>query len=282
MKVFGRCLFLLCTMLSLAANAQTASTFSGGAHGESLAHTGSVYQGVMSIYGNIAGIAYVEGTAMDVSYDGRFNLAELSTASVSAVYGGKFGSVGILASRFGFDSYSENKLGIAYARKLGSGFSIGGMLDILQYNADGFQGTNKITFEAGIYNEVSSRVHIGLHIFSPGTVRISQVQELPTRVSLGVKYFASKKAAVIVDLTKIAERDLEFKVAVDYALHSKVGLRAGSNFTQSTFHFGSYYSIGEDIRLAAAYSYNNVLGSTPSISLTYGGFVSMPSISEVR
>jgi len=255
-------------------SAQTASVYSGGAHGESLAHTNTTFQGLMGLYGNIAGIAFMEGLAADVSYDRRYNLSELSTGSVAVAYGGGFGSVGLLASKYGFDSYSETKLGVAYARKLGKGLSIGGMLDLLQYNVEGFGTTNKITFEASLYSELTDKVHLGAYFFSPGTVSLTEIQQIPSRVSLGVKYFVSPKAVLIADITKIAERTIEVKIATDYQLQDRFGLRLGANITQYSFHAGTYVNLTDDVRLTVAYSYSSNLGSTPSLSLTYRGVVS--------
>lgn len=252
---------------------QTGSTYAGGAHGESLAHTTSVFQGVAGLYGNIAGLAYVDGLTGDVSYDRRFNLQELSTASIGIAYGSDFGTVGLQASKYGFDSYSETKVGFGYGRKLGTGLSIGGMLDLLQYNVEGFGTTNKITFEASLYSELTDKVHMGVHIFSPGTVSLTEIQQLPSRISLGVKYFVSPKAVLIADLTKIAERALEFKLAADYQLQERFGVRLGANVTQYSFHAGAYLTLSEKLRLTGAYSYSTNLGSTPALSISYGGFV---------
>lgn len=261
---------------------QTASTYAGGAHGESLARTTSTFQGIVGLYGNIAGIAYVEGFAGDVSYDRRYNLQELSTASLGVAYGSGFGTIGLQASKYGFDSYSETKLGFAYARKLGKGLSLGGMLDLMQYNVEGFGTTNKITFEASLYSELTDKVHLGVHIFSPGTVSLTQIQQVPSRISLGVKYFVSPKAVLIADFTKIAERTLEFKLAADYQLQEQFGIRVGANVSQYSFHAGTYVILSEKIRLTGAYSYSTNLGSTPSLSITYGGFVSRDPLSTRR
>ncbi len=255
---------------AIAGHSQTASLFSGGAHGESLAHTSTTFQGISGIYGNIAGLAYIDGYAGDASYNGRYNLKELATVSLAGAYGTRLGTFGILASRYGFESYSESKVGLAYARKIGRGLYLGGMLDLLQYSSEGHGTTNKITFEGSLYSELTDRIHMGVSFFSPGTVKLTEIQSIPSRLSIGVKYMVSSKATLIADVTKIAERIAEVKLAVDYELTERVGLRMGSSVSLSTFHVGSYVSITENIRLTGAYSYSNHLGSTPSVSFTYG------------
>jgi len=202
-------------LIACSISAQTASNFYGGAHGESLAHTNSTFTGIAGIYGNIAGLAYVEDMGVDVSYDSRYGLSELSTASVAAAFKAGGGTFGLLASRYGFDQYSENKIGFAYGRKLSKRISLGGMLDLLQYNAGNLGNTNKITFELGLYAELTDRIDLGVTIFSPGTVALSDVQTLPSRISMGVKYKVSTKTTLILDATKIAERALEGRLAVD-------------------------------------------------------------------
>lgn len=250
--------------------AQTASFFAGGAHAESLAHTNTTFQGVTGLYGNIAGLAYVEGFAGDVSFDNRYSLIELSTASIGAAYGSSYGTFGMMASKYGFEAYSENKIGLAYAMKLGRGLSLGAMFDVFQYSVEGYGSATKMTFEASVYSELTDKVHLGASFFSPQTVSLTNVQDIPARLSFGVKYFVSPKATIYADVTKVDKQDAEFKFAVSYQLHKRLGLRLGSNVLQSAFYAGLYFPITDDLRITGAYSYHQKLGNTPSISLSYG------------
>lgn len=268
MKKYSLILFFFLIVCGNAVG-QIASIFSGGAHGESLAHTNSTFQGVLGLHGNIAGISFADGVAADASFDARYGLSELSTMSISGVYGTDMGTFGLMAMKYGFESYSENKIGIAYGRKLGKGLRIGGMLDVIQYQVDNYGMATKLTFEAGIYSELTDKVHLGAYFFSPSTVSLTNVQDIPSRLSFGVKYFVSPKATLIADLTKISKRDLDIKFAVDYALQERLGLRMGANITQGSFHAGTYIELTPDIRVTGGYSYHVNLGSTPSISLTY-------------
>ena len=63
------------------------------------------------MYTNQAGTAFLEGWAVDVSVDRRFNLEELTTFSFAATTSLNFGTVGILVGQYGFDAYSEQKIG---------------------------------------------------------------------------------------------------------------------------------------------------------------------------
>lgn len=270
MNLFYRYLIVIAVMSSNRVTSQVSTHYFGGAHSESLAHTTSVFQGLSGIYGNIAGLSYLNGLAADVSYDRRFNLEELSTVSLSAAYGTKNGTIALIAGKYGFDQYSEGKLGLAYARKLGNGFSVGGMLDLFQYNIEGQSTANRISFEVSLYSEVSDKIHVGVHIFSPGTVTLTDIQRLGSKVALGVKYMVSKKATIYTDIEKISELPVQFKLAVDYQVQEKFGLRIGNNFSQGVFHIGAYLDITNNVRGTMAYSYHQMLGSTPSLSISYG------------
>ena len=156
---------------------------------------------------------------------------------------------------------------------MGKGLALGGMLDLQQFNTETNGTANKITFEVGLYSELTKKLHVGVHIYSPGTVSLTSIQNIPSRISLGVKYMVSKKAILSAEATKISERSIEVKMAVDYELQERLGLRFGSNITQSSIHAGIYIKASEKLRITGAYSYNINLGSTPSISLSYGGFL---------
>ncbi|MEL7159714.1 MAG: hypothetical protein AAFN92_03070, partial [Bacteroidota bacterium] len=55
----------------------------------------------------------------------RFGHSELTLASLGATYGTNAGGFGLQLASFGFDTYRENQVGLAYGRRLSQKFTIG-------------------------------------------------------------------------------------------------------------------------------------------------------------
>lgn len=270
---FRNKIFLLAGLLfigcSWSANGQSSFFASGGAHTLSLAENGTMFQGISSIYTNPAGLATIKNYALDVGYNRRYNLNELSTVSLGGAKRIGAGVFGLSVSRYGYSAYSESKFGLTYARKLFSNLSIGAGFDMLNYRIDQFGSSNAFTFEVGIQSSINKKLSIGAYVFSPGAVSVTDDQEIPSRYSMGLKYIASAKAHIYVDISKTINRDPEFKFAVDYKMVESFSVRLGGNVTKESLHFGPAYSMKNGMSIFGGYSFDNRLGHSAGISISY-------------
>jgi long-subunit fatty acid transport protein len=241
----------------------------GGAHTMAMADNGTMFQGISSIYTNPAGLTTIDNYSFDVGYNQRYSLSELSTVSLAGAKNIGSGVVGVSVSRFGYSAYSESKIGISYARKLFSNLSIGGGFNMLSYSLDQYGNTNKFTIELGMHSKINKNLSIGAYVFSPGVVSIANDREIPSRYSMGVKYKASSKADVYVDISKTINRDPEFKFAVDYRLVELFSFRIGGNITNESIHFGPAYFGKNGISIFGGYTFDNRLGHSAGLSVSY-------------
>jgi len=242
---------------------------SGGAHTMSLADNGTMFQGISSIYTNPAGLTSINNFALDVGYNRRYNLNELSTVSIGGAK--KIGSsvFGLSVARFGYSAYSESKIGLSYARKLLSNLSIGAGFNMLNYSINQYGSTNAFTFELGLQSKLNDEISIGAYVFSPGVASLTEDNEVPSRYSMGMKYIASSKADIYIDISKTINRDPEFKFAVDYKLVETFSVRIGGNITQESLHFGPAYRMKNGVAIFGGYSFDNRLGHSAGVSLSY-------------
>lgn len=242
---------------------------SGGAHNLSLADNGTMFQGISSIYNNPAGLTSIENFALDVGYNRRYNLNELSTVSIGGAKKVGASVFGVSVARFGYSAYSESKIGLSYARKLLSNLSIGAGFKMLNYSINQYGSTNAFTFEVGLQSKLNSNISIGAYVFSPGVASLTDNNEVPSRYSMGMKYVASKKADIYIDISKTINREPEFKFAVDYKLVESFSVRVGGNITKESLHFGPAYTMKGGIAIFGGYSFDNRLGHSAGISLSY-------------
>jgi len=249
--------------------AQSGFNTIGGANFLGYGRAGVNLGGIGSIYFNQAGLADVKNIGIDVSVDRRYNLSELSTSSIAIAKSTSSGTFGLMFSSFGFSDYSEQKIGLAYGRKLHPNLKIGGQFDMLRYSVAQIGTKNIFTFELGAQLKVSKEFQIGIHLFSPGNSAISESETLGSRFRLGVKYTPSKKIFMLVEVEKLINRDVEYRLGLGYDVAKGVHIMLGMNPTISTFSFGAAFTFVEKYKIASAMALHNSLGAVPALSLQY-------------
>ena len=268
MRLISLVLFTHLYILSL--EAQSGYTTAGGANFLSFARAGVNIQDISAIYLNQAGLTGVKNFAVDVSVEKRFNLEELSLASFAVAKKAGNGCFGLMFSSFGFSEYSEQKAGLAYARKLFANLSAGGQLNVLRLNIAEYGSTNNFTFEAGVQYTINKEFSLGAHVFSPGNIIIADGTNLAIRFRLGLKYAPSAKVFLLLEADKQIDRTAtEFKAGLSYQMSKEFELRMGANPTASLFTLGISARFLKNYKMIGAYGLQNILGNTPAISLQY-------------
>lgn len=248
---------------------QSGFTTIGGANFIGYGRAGVNISGIESIYLNQAGLAEITNMAFDISTEKRFNLDELTNISIAGAKTFKFGTIGILASNFGYSEYNEQKFGLAYAKKLSTSISLGGQFDLLRYNVSQAGSKNIYTFEIGMQLKLNKDFSVATHIFSPGNISVTENTELGTRLRLGLKYSPSNKVFILAELDKVIYRPLEYKLGISYQVINELQLRFGMNPTVESFSFGAMVSFMDKYKITSAYSLNSRLGNFPALTLQY-------------
>lgn len=264
--IFSFLVFISC---SLSIQGQSSFFSSGGAHTLSLADNGTMFEGISSIYTNPAGLVTIDNYAFDVGYNRRYNLSELSTISLGGAKNIGSGVVGFSISRYGQSTYSESKIALSYGRKLFSNLSIGAGFNMMNFSIDKFGSTNKYTFEVGLQSKINKNLSVGAYVFSPGISNLTEDRAIPSRYSMGMKYKASKKAFIYVDISKTINRDPEFRFAVDYKMIPSFSFRIGGNITNESLHFGPAYHFKNGMAIFGGYAFDNRLGHSAGLSISY-------------
>lgn len=260
-------IFILLSYISL--NGQSGFTTLGGANFLGYSRAGLNITGVEAVYLNQAGLVGVKNFAADLSVEQRFGLSDLSNGSIGLAKTFGFGTVGLMFSSFGITEYNEQKLGLAYARKLNSNISLGGQFDLLRYNVSTVGSINLISFELGMQLRLNKDFSVGTHIFSPGNIEVADGTEIGTRFRIGVKYSPSNKVFLLAELDKVIDRALDYKLAIGYQLIDLIQLRVGMDPKLNTYSFGAMLKFKDTYKVSTAYTFNHSLGNTPAISLQY-------------
>lgn len=243
---------------------------SEGAKALAMGGAGGALDGSYAMFNNQAGILSVDDLEVVLDVQRRFSLADLSVVSAGVVKNWKYGSFGLMLSSYGQSAYSDQKIGLAYAKKLTDILDIGGQLNVLQVRIDNFGSSTSVSFELGAIAELSSELKLGVHINNPVSIAITESTDIDSRFRLGLNYTPSSKVQLIAEADKILDDTaLNFRLGIDYALGSALHLRAGYSTSPGTVSFGLGYRFRQSLQFDAAYSYHEQLGYTPGISIIW-------------
>jgi len=262
---------LICTfIIAIPLFAQNGTPTVAGARGLAMGDASVTFRDINSAFSNQAGLAFLDGTSFTAFGEQRFLLAEIGSYSAALAYPTNSGTFGLVINYFGYENYNEQKIGLAYARKLFEGVAIGAQVDYLGTRIPEYGSTGKVTFELGVQADLLEKFIIGAHIFSPIRTQLTddEIDVIPTQLNVGITYLPTEKVMIALELEKDFDYTASFKGGIEYQLVDELSLRVGvgTNPTQNGFGIGIH--VGKlDIDIAAAY--HQLLGFTPGISVSY-------------
>ncbi len=245
-----------------------------GENAKSLALGGASvnFNGIESIFSNQAGMTSIKNLSVIAHAERRFDINDLSTFNFGLIKSTGFGHFGLMISSFGIDAYQEQKIGLAYGRKLFDKLSIGGQFDLLSLNIDQFGSKSVFTFELGLQSQVTKELTVSAHIFSPGNVSITDNDELSSRMRFGLTYKAGDKARIFAEFQKVLEFENDMRFGIEYDIIEALSLRIGTSVNPGSVSGGFSYKVTKNLLIDGGYANNSVLGATPGVSIKYISF----------
>ncbi len=264
---------VLCVAISGILLAQNGTPQNAGARGAAMGNAALTFTDINAAYVNQAGLAFLEELSFGVYGERRFLAEGLNSFLFAAAYPNeKIGTFGLTVNYFGYNNYNEQKIGLAYARKLAQNISLGVQLDYLGTRIPQYGAASTFTFEIGLLAKLNEQFSIAAHTYNPIHAQVAGLDRLPSLVNIGLAYQPSEKVLLIAELEKdIYDFPLMGKFGVEYrpihALSVRVGVQAAAEATQMSFGLGLYL---QSLCIDIATSYHQVLGFTPSFGLSYG------------
>ncbi len=233
------------------------------------------FQDLWAIMNNQAGMAFLSRPTLGVSYEERFHMKELSLKTVAFVLPtNRVGNFGVSYTHFGDSAYSESRINLGYARKLGDHFAMGLAFDYLAISVEGSAevGTaDAFTAELGIMGEPVQNLWLSLHTYNPFGVTIRNYEyeeKLPTLFRLGALYHFSEELLAVVELEKDVDYKARFKAGVEYVFMDKFVFRTGIA-TNPTEYSGGVGILLKKLKIQFAFYKHQYLGYTPSVAISY-------------
>ena len=117
-------LIIFCVLGYLSLQAQNGAPPVAGARGASLGGVGAAFEDSHSVFANQAGMAFVDDLGFNLLAEQRFLLNAIRTVSAGGVLPVKAGSFGMTLQYYGTEAYNEQRISLAYGRKLMENFSM--------------------------------------------------------------------------------------------------------------------------------------------------------------
>ena len=250
--------------------AQNGRTIASGARGAAMSNTSVTFQDVFALTKNQAGIAFLQQASVGILAEQRFLSNDIRHIGFVAALPSDFGSFGLLVQHFGFDTYNEQKVGLAYSRKLFEKVALGAQFDYLNTRISEYGSQGVLTFEAGLQAEILEGFWLGAAVFNP--IR-TQVQDSigvinTTAFNFGAAYLFSNKITVAAEVEKDFQTPAIVSIGLDYQLIERVSLRVGISSVMASSSFGVGVRL-QNIYLDFAATYHQVLGFSPTFSMHY-------------
>lgn len=219
-----------------------------------------------SITANQAALAQIKNPIMGFYGEKRFLLAETNMYSAIVAVPTKEGNFAFQADYFGYKSYNESQLGIAYARSLGKKLDLGIKFNYYSFRIPGFENPSAMNFEIGAIAHLTEKLNAGIHVYNPvgGSLSKTENDKLSSVYSFGMGYEASDNFLISAEIVKQEGLPVNINTAVQYIFGKQFFARFGIASENETPYGGVGVS-WKNFRLDLSASYHPQLGLTPGL-----------------
>ncbi|HSN62312.1 MAG TPA: hypothetical protein VLR49_15345 [Ferruginibacter sp.] len=217
---------------------------------------------------NQAALAQVKTGSAGVFGERRFMLSENSLYGLAAALPTSLGNFGVQVNYAGFKNFNENKIGLAYARKLGKLLDLGVQFNYYGYRIPQYGNASSVNFEIGAIMHFSDRLNGGIHVYNPvgGDLGKEGNEKLASAYKLGLGYDATDNFYVSAEIVKEEDKAVNVIGGIQYQFLKQFFARAG--FISETGSGFAGLGLGwKNLRLDVSGSYHPQLGFSPGILL---------------
>ena len=241
-----------------------------GARAAALSGAAVTLSEVWAISHNAAGIAELKHPTFGAYFENRFSISAFNTAAFAvAIPTKKQVTFGADAYRFGDDLFSNQRVGLAAAHKIGF-VSLGLKASVLQTRIAELGSHRAFIVDFGGQAQLLKQLVFGGHVYNITQARLAEFadERIPTVLKAGLSYRPSERLMLNLETQKHMEYDADFRAGAEYVFQEVLALRVGfSSLTRSvTGGAGVKFR-----RFQADYALGNqtALGFSNHLSVTY-------------
>lgn len=234
----------------------------------SLSAYSQVQQDPLSFTGNQAALAQTKNTGFGIFAERRFLLKETGFYTLAASLPTRLGNFGVQLNYGGFKNFNENKIGLAYARKLGKLIDLGVQFNYYGYRIPAYGNASTINVEIGAMFHLTERLHAGIHAYNPagGKLGKNTAEKLASAYKLGLGYDVSEKVLISAEMVKEEDKAVNVIAGLQYRFAERFFAKGGFLSESGTAYAGAGIA-WRNLRLDISSSYHPQLGFSPGILL---------------
>ena len=222
----------------------------------------------LSFTGNQAALAQSKSAGIGVFGERRFLLSETSVYTLGASLPTRLGNFGIQINYAGFKNFTENKIGLAYARKLGKLVDVGVQFNYYGYRIPAYGNASTINFEIGAILHLTDKLNAGIHVYNPvgGKLGKNSNEKLAAAYKIGLGYDASDRFFISSEIIKEEDKPVNVIAGLQYQFAKQFFAKAGFISGSTTAYAGAGIA-WKNLRLDISASYHPQLGFSPGVLL---------------
>ncbi|MBI3883655.1 MAG: hypothetical protein HY305_05450 [Sphingobacteriales bacterium] len=233
----------------------------------SLGAYSTTHHDVFSFVNNQASLAKINNTQAGIYSERRFLLKETSQYTAAVAIPTQLGNFGIQLNYGGFTNFNEYKIGLAYARSLGSAIDIGIQFNYNGYHIPAYVNNSAVNFEIGMIAHLTDKLNMGVHVYNPVGGKFSKSEEQLTAIyKIGIGYDVSEIFFVSAEVVKEEHFPASINAGVQYKFMQQLFAKAGICSAISAPYAGIGVS-WNNLRVDISGSYHPQLGFSPGILL---------------
>jgi len=222
-----------------------------------------------SISINQAGLGWQRSCWVGVSHENRYLIKELSYSSLGGCIPVKPGTFGISLTHFGYSQFNQSQFGVSYGMMLSKTIAAGVGINYHSLRiASGYGSSSCITAEGGVLYQPVEKFAIGAHAFNPFRSSLGSDQNLSTSFGIGLAYQPASYILITLQGDDSNQSTPVFRTGIEYNPVRNLSIRAGMSSNPMSLAFGLGWRV-KGMTFDLAFSYHEVLGYTPYLSLSY-------------
>ncbi len=261
-------LFLL-VLMNTSSNAQYGNPSSSGSYGLAMGNITSIHSGPENCFSNPANIARADVSSISSFIDSRYFISSLFGAYIGGTLAMENSGFSVDYYNYGWESYSENAVGLAYGRKFVKNLSVGIKFKMLNVSVEEYGNQSAFSIDLGLHQMVTDQLGVGFIVSNPLSTDLGEDQALQSSLTLGISYLFSEKFTAAVEFFKEEDFDLEARFGFDYQFLEKVALLGGYQSREHQFSFGLQLQPISKIDITASSTLHPTLGISSSVGVNY-------------
>lgn len=241
-----------------------------GARFTSLGSAGVALQDVWSIQQNQAGLSAIKKFTVAIAIEKPFAGYELSTQTAIVAIPVEKNVFGASFQNYGFASYSQQRVGFAFARSFGPRLAAALDFNYHSVKIQGYSSSRAYSVEAGLQYQLTKNLSLGAHVANPNQGKFEGEANtgIPARFQAGGSYLFSEKVLMAVTVEKIIGYPVDNRFGLEYQLLDLFALRAGVS-TNPFKHYAGFGINYHKLKMDVATASQPVLGYSPQIAMSY-------------